>query len=79
MIESSTCHRALRAAGTRSGGGTSGMAGPLPAVGQVPVAEGGVHGEDLGVADRADGPGLGDWWPRTATVTSMSMTAGGRA
>jgi hypothetical protein len=77
MIESSTCIRPSR-------GGTLrrrhiGHLRPLAAGELFAISQRRVHRQDLGVADRADSPGLGDVAALRATVTSMSITEGGRA
>ena len=60
MIESAPGIRDMRW-GQSSGGGTStGISAHWPADVEVAVPERGVDGEDLAVADVADGPGLGD-------------------
>ena len=59
MIESSTSRRNERASHS-SGRGTVGRRRPRALGRDVPGPEGGLDGEDLGVADVGDGPGLGD-------------------
>ena len=63
MIDSRAAGAASRARGHSSGGGTSGRSTHCPSTSRSRRAERGVDGEDLGVADVADGPGLGDAAP----------------
>ena len=59
MIESLPGIRGMRL-GQSSGAGTSGISAHWPPASSGRLPEGGVHGEDLAVADVADGAGLGD-------------------